>query len=256
MNRRRLTQFILATVLGLLPALAGGSVTFSSLTAGSSTAGTTSYATASVTPIANKVVFLFTAARLGSGNGPQPVSSITSTGMVWSLIPGAVLNSGITEGTGKEARLEVWCGIGASPSASAITISWTTTPSGVSWGVDQSSGAASTCASAVGNINTATADSATASPLSVTLSFGSASNATYGAGATDDHSGSAVGQGAGFIELSPSTAVIPSTETEYASGNVSPVTITYAGPTARWGIIAIEVKVPTTASAQKRPLSF
>jgi hypothetical protein len=217
-----------------------GAVSFSNLTTGSSVAATTSFATASVTPVANNIVLLTASARLGTGNGPLPISSITGDALTWTLYQGIDYGGG--QGSAKVSRLEVWCGVGASPTTGAITINWPTSPSAVVWSVDQSAGAASTCAGAKGIVAANNADVTTASPLTVTMgTFGSASSATFGAGSVDGGS-IAVGQGAGFTELGPNTLHAPSGETEYAAGNVSPVTMTYGSGPYKWGIIGIEIK--------------
>lgn len=233
-----------STLLCVLCAAAWGSVSFSNLTHNSSSAATSSYATASVTPTANNIVLVSTVAHLVTGNGPGHVSSVSGDGLTWILWAG--LDYGQAVGTAKANRAEVWCGVGASPSAGAITITWPTSPTGTVWSVDQSAGAAATCASALGITATNNADVATASPLTVTMgTFQRSTSATFGVGCVD-LSGTSVGPGSGFTEVGFNTSGGGiSIETEYATGNVSPVTTTYSGGPARWGILGVEVKVPS-----------
>lgn len=222
-------------------------VPFTNLTANGSVAATTSYTTASVTPIANQPVFLATSAHLGTGNGPLPVSSVSGGGLAWSLVSG--LDAGLTTGTARTNRLEIWCGVGSSPSAGALTITWTTSPTATSWSVDQSVGTARTCASVVGTPASNPANAATASPLTVAVSFRNAANATYAAGFTD--ATETITSGLGFTLLGLNNSNSNSLATEYAAGNVSPATFGYPTSTVRWGIIAVEVNA---AVGGRKPL--
>lgn len=243
------SRLAIALLLGSLPCFA--QVSFTNLTANGSIAGTTSYTTASVNPVANQPVFLATSAHLGTANGPLPVSTVSGDGLTWSVV--AVLDAGLTTGTARTNRLEIWCGVGGSPTAGVITITWTTTPATTSWSVDQSAGAAPACPSAVGISASAAANVATASPLSVTMgTFGNSVNATFGAGFTD--ATETIAQGTSMTLLGQNNGNSNSIGTEYAAGNVSPVTQTYGGAAVRWGIIGVEIKAATLGS--RKPLSI
>jgi len=243
----------LILLLGLLVCPAWASVSFTNLTHGGSVAATTTYATASVTPTANNIVLVTLSSRLAAGNGPLALTAVSGDGLTW--VNWASVDYGVAQGTGFKNRLEIWCGVGASPSTGALTLTYSTNPTGVAWGVDQSSGAATTCAAAKGIVATNGVAVATATPLTVTMgTFNSSSNATYGGGSVDAGS-IAVGQGAGFTELGPTTTQDPSGESEFAAGNVSPVTMTYSGANVVWGIIGVEVQIPASATAS-RPSVF
>lgn len=245
----------LLVLLGLLCSIAHASATFTNLTSGGST---TTFVTAAVTPTANKPVLVAVFARLATGNGPGPATSITGAGLTMALWDAqAVVDSGSTVGTGKAGRLEVWCGTASSPTTQALTIVYGTTPAGVSWSVDQTAGAAATCAAMKGNFYPAFVTTATATPLTVaTTAFQVASSSLYVVGEINDHSGQAVGQGAGFTELGPATTQVPSSETEYATSLINPAQITYGGPTSNWGILAMEVKVPASTALIPRKRAF
>lgn len=244
----------LLAVLILLSGYAMASASFTDLTHDGSSAGTTSYTTASVTPTANNVVLFATAAHLPSGNGPQPVSSVAGDGLTWSAV--ATLDYGQAVGTAQANRLEIWCGIGASPSTGALTLTWSTSPTRASWSVSQSTGAVASCTGAfTSNKASNHADVATASPLTVTMGgFASVGNATFAVGAVDA-GGQSVAPGAGMTEISAFTTLQEMLETEFAVGNVSPATASYGGPSVRWGIIGLEV-VSANSAPTRRAIAF
>lgn len=239
---------VLAALLLSLPAW--GTVTFANLTKSGTTVNATSFVTASVTPTGSAPVLLTTSGTTISGNGPGPVTSITSTGLTWVNV--SAIDVSIGEGTGRSSRLEVWCGDGASPSASAITINWTNTVNQTSWTVSQSSGAAPTCAAAIGQIFSNPKFSPTASPLTVAMtSFNSANSATYGGGMVEGSRTVTAGSGMTLLGTSPQSNDTASDE--FSSGNVTPVNLNYTSTNAAWGMIGVEIQGPSTT---RHPISF
>lgn len=221
-----------------------GQIAGTNLTAGGSTTPGTTFTTASITPTANRLVLISVASHLGSANGPGPISTITGNSLTWVLV--SSLNYGATTGTANTNRLEVWRAMASSTTTGATTITFAASPTAVSWTVSQFTGmdtSGSNGSGAIGITTTNPANSATASPLTVTMgAFGSATSGTFGAGATDGTS--TLGNGTSMTLLG-SNAASESVGDEFATGNVSPVTMTYSGAAIRWGVIGIEIKVPT-----------
>lgn len=163
-------------------------ITATALTSGAST-GSSSFSTASVTPGANKLIFLVMSIADGAS-----ISSLAGNGLTWVLV-----NSS-TEGN---VTLYIYRSMAASPSAGAITA---TLGASVrhSWGVIE-----------LANINTlgtngssAVVQSAKANGTGTTLTatlaaFSNTANATFGAsGITGNSGATAVSPGSGFTELS------------------------------------------------------
>lgn len=252
LSARVILVFIALLLFGLHSTPLFASASFTSLDSNWSNATTTTFTTASVTPTANNPVFFATVAHLASGNGPQPVSSVSGAGLTWATV--ASLDYGQTAGSGKANHIEIWCGVAASPSTGVLTLTWTTSPALVTWSVSQSSGLPQTCAAAFNaNKVTGSSDTGAASPLTATMgAFAGSSSGVFAVGAVDN--ASSIGPGTSMTEISSFPGHAEMLETEFAAGNVSPVTATYGGVTVKWGIIALEI-LPQTVSGH-RPLSF
>lgn len=226
-------------------------VSFTNLDKNSIAVAASSFPTGSVTPVANNGVFLSFCPRLASGNGPLAATGVSGCNLTWTNVQS--VNWGSFQGTATATRQEIWFGAGASPTTGAITMSFSTSPTTIQWAVDQSSGAASSFATAVGTIGVATA-LATATPATVTMpAFLHASSGTYGAMFVD-HSGGSTGSGPGMTELGFGSGVLPSMETEFAAGNIATVQATFTLAAANWSIMGVEVMVPGAAGTQLHSL--
>lgn len=87
-------------------------ITVSNLTTGASATDATSYATASVSPSANKLILLFVGNRRSGGSPTQP--TVTGASMTWTLVDSA-------DG-GNEVRTSIFRSLNASPGSGALTI--------------------------------------------------------------------------------------------------------------------------------------
>jgi List-Bact-rpt repeat protein len=223
------------TLSSSVPALSG-----SNLTSGNSGTPGTTFTTASVTPSSNNLVLLDVTSSLASGNGACAISSITGNSETYVKVASQL--SGNAQGTGKIDSTEVWRGLAASPTAGAITITYGCSPTNVSWVVDQFSGTDTTGTNGSGAIGIVSTNfGGGTSPSTVSMgTFGSAANGTYGA--LGSHGATTNTQGSGLTLLAK-LATGPTVLTEWATGNVSPVTTTYAG-NENWGIIGVEIKIP------------
>lgn len=226
------------------------SVSFTNLLNNGSTTPANSFATASVTPTSNAPLMLSFGAHLNSGNGPGNILSVASTGLTWSAVKRITYGGAV--GAGKTNQFEVWCGYGSSPSAGAITVTFGIgiSPTVVSWVVDNTSGAASTCPLAIGSTPGGVGqDTATASPMSTTIAFDTTGSSTYVAGDTD--ATDTISPGAGFTGLGSGNINSHSVGSAYAASEISPALLTYGGANVRWSVVAVELKVPASTGGRK-----
>ncbi len=220
-------------------------LTFSNLTSGNSATPGTGFTTASVTPTGNALVLVTVACRLLSGNGCGAISTITGNSLTYVKVLSKVFGSG--EGSGQADTVEVWRGMGASPTAGALTITYTASPTNVSWSVDQVTGTDQTGSNGSGAIgitasNATTLGVAAASPALVTMgTFGNGNNGTYAAfGALG---AGTLTVGSGLTQLGQNTNA-PALLTGRNNGNLTTLNATYTG-TQQWGAIGIEIKIPS-----------
>lgn len=101
-----------------------------SLTTDATTTGATSYATASITPTASRLLIATVGASIASA--PVPTPTVSGNGLTWELVEN-------TDNTGSEIRsLFVFRALsGASPSAGAVTFNFGSTMSGCVWNVTE-----------------------------------------------------------------------------------------------------------------------
>ena len=153
------------------------------LTSGQSNTAGSSVATASVTPAANRVVFV-ACVNLDSGAVPTGVSGCNLT---WTKVVDQVFS---------DCGLALYWGVGASPSSGVITISFAASQIRFRWAVHQWGTDVDTTTPALQNkVATGTATNATA-----TLAAGvTAGNALYGTAGIRGYE--AMTQGSGFVLL-------------------------------------------------------
>lgn len=103
-------------------------VTSAHLTTGSSTTNASSYATASITPAANRLVLLATLVSVGAS--PTPTITVTGNGLTWVQVDTTVAAA---------RTVVVFRAMGASPTAGAVTIAGTSLTSCL-WSIVQFDG--------------------------------------------------------------------------------------------------------------------
>lgn len=229
-----------------------GAISGSNLTANGGTASGNAISTASVTLTNNNLELLKINSRLSSGNGPGAVASISGNGTWVRVLSQAY---GPVTGSGTAEILEVWRAMGTG-SSGVVTINYTGTNPDVTWAVDQFSGTDLTGSNGSGAIGITASNSGlnTSSPATVTMgTFGSASNGTYGA-IGECCADSSITANGSMTQLSR-TITSPTSLSEWAVGNISPVTATFTG-TSTWGAIGIEIKAGATGRRDVRALEY
>ena len=234
-----------------LSSSAGTTPTFSNLTHGTS-ASCTSCATASITPSANLVVMVGVTQRNGGGNGAVNSTGISGDGLTFTNIRSD--KWGTTVGSGKAEATDIWCGVGASPSTGALTITYSA-GSITTWVVDQSTNSATTCAAAIGI--KATHSTTTVSPLSVTMgTFNSATSATWAFGSVST-TASTLAADTGFTQLGTAAQSPITSTTEYKAANASPMTMVFVdGNPHDWSITGVEIQTASPGRRDVRALEY
>lgn len=233
--------WVLVFLLSTQPVLAA--VSCSVLTAGSSTANATSYATASVSPGANRLVLAASAQtrNASSACAANDVESVTGNGLTWVLVNRQCFSDGVSP----THTVETWRSMGASPSSGAVTIATGgDTQLHMAWaivecdGVDTSgtNGSGAVVQSAINKVEPGTS-------LTATLgAFGSAGNATLGVFANSTNQ--AITAGSGFTELTEQQVSEGLTlQVEWKSTNDTSVDASFSSIDA--GAVAIEIKAAT-----------
>ena len=185
---------------------AGGAITATHLaTAGDTTnrAAGNNYATASITPTANRLVLV--GVVLSHASEVPNTPTLSGNGLTWVLEDSQAF---FTVGTPLK-KLFVFRAMGASPTAGAISISWATqTMTGAAWTVFELAGVDTTGANGAGAIlESVPGASDSADPFSITLTVSGA--ATVGVFATNQTSN--ITPGTGFTELGEANHSAPTT---------------------------------------------
>lgn len=200
----------------------------------------TSYATASVSPVANALTILAVASQFaGTSNTP----TATGASMTWAQIA-----------TGADAtnnrRVTLFRALSASPGSGAVTIDFAgQSQSNAAWSIESCTGTDTSGTNGSGAVvqsGTATHDSGTSSTgLTVALSaLGSANNATYGM--VRANGGSAIVAGSGFTALSNQTTIRVHSEWKLNDANVA---WTWASQLVISNAVGFEIKAATAANS-------
>ena len=196
----------------------------------------TSYATASVTPSAGKLLLLSVHNAVGAGTANVP--TVTGCGVTWVQVA-TVTTSGLTQ------RITVYRALGV-PTAGALTIDMAgQTQDRAMWILDEFDGVetgGANGADAVVQSNSGTWSS-TNTGVSLSLSaFASGENATYGTIRKNQTTG--ITPGSGFNELADSTTLIASSEhqTQWKDTPDTSVDWSWASETNSGIYIALEIK--------------
>jgi len=226
--------------------------TFTNLTSGSST---TSFVTASVTPTANRLVLVAINGYIATGGVDPSTPTVTGNGMS----PGYELvdTIGIDQsGATDRSLLWVFRGMSASPSAGAITISFSgTVPTRVSWIVDQSSADVATGGNGANAIIASTLNQAvsaatvTTQPVSFAGAGMTSGNGAYFACGIENNNSQT--QEAGWTQLANSIGTsLVGLSTQYLTSGTDTSTATTWTTAARAGAILIEIAAPVTAATK------
>ncbi len=205
----------------------------------------TSYATASVTPTANKLQLLAFVSRTNITADPnQPTA--TGCGLTWVVVGSRVFDTT----SSSRRRVTLFRALGASPTTGAITIDCGgQTQTSATWSLDEGTGMDITGSNGAGAIvQSATAfdNSLAVSSLTVTLSaFSNAYNATYGAFGNSNITDHAMSVGSGYTLLgNDGTTTEDQVLTEYETANNTSVVANQV-TTSEIGGIAAEIKAAT-----------
>jgi hypothetical protein len=185
-------------------------VTASVLTEGSSTTDAASYATASISPTANRLVLLAVFSGDTVAAAAAAPSSVTGNGLTWVQV--ATQNN---SDSNTNITTTVFRAMGASPSAGAVTINFGATQENCAWSVAEFAGVPTTGTHGSGAVVQAkTATHNNGSAWSVTLDVApGAANALYGA-AQQNSNTVVITPGAGFTQLGTSQSIAgPAQET-------------------------------------------
>lgn len=214
------------------------------LTQGTKTTDATSAATASITPTANALVIATVISRRGdSGEPTEPTAS--GNGLTW-----VSLGSAYTDTGGASRKKVTWFrAMGSSPSAGAVTFSFSETQTSFTWAIDEFTGVDTSGTNGSGAIvqsvinNQDSSTGAATSNTATLAAFGSANNATYGSFA-GDQSLTPVAVGSGFTQIADIEETVEGTTlvyTEFKTTNDTTVDVTYSSGNSN-AIIGIEVK--------------
>jgi hypothetical protein len=212
-------------------------INLTSLTGSGSGANATSYATASITPTANRLIL---AAVCSSGANTLFAPTLTGNGLTWVHIAGT--ESGDSN---SDVRVDVFRAMGASPSAGAVTIDYAgVTMSRCNWSIIETPDidtAGTNGSGAIVQSKTAAATTGTAGTADFDAAFGDGTNnATYSA-IGNRNSAEAITPEAGFTELHDVGNESQMLETMWRLGEDQTPAPTWT-TSARWAQVAIEIK--------------
>lgn len=205
-------------------------ITATEKTKGYDSGSKTAYTTASITPTANTCTLIAIAHRMGTGTAAVDATSVAGAGLTWAKIDTQAYNA---DG---HYKVDLWYGVGASPSAGALTITWASqTQSNCQWCVIECDGVDPTSPI----VQSAKTSSTSASSLTVTLSaFSNSANATVGAFAARYYTLTA---GSGYALTSSTKNDQQAVGLEFVDANDTSVDISSSG-TAEMAGIAVELK--------------
>lgn len=211
------------------------------LTGNSSLTDASSYATASVSPAANRLVLIAVYSRVSSGTPNTP--SISGNGLTWENI------ATVVAGTLTNRKISLFRAMSASPSSGAITIDFAgQTQTECNWSVCEFSGVDKSGSNGSGAIVQSDAENQ-GSPItsfSLTMSaFGSQSNMAYGVVGHATNEATTPGSGFTTIHDVSSTGNNQTILTEYKL-NEPTVSASWATGTTGAGIV-VEIKAAIDA---------
>lgn len=225
-------------------------ISFTSLAGASSGSNATSYATASITPTANRLVI---ATVVSSGANGLPDPTLTGNGLTWVLIVGA--ESGDTT---NDIHTSVYRAMGASPSAGVVTIDFGgVTMARCSWSIVETPDIDTSGTNGSGAIvqsKVAAATSGTAGTADFDNAFGDAANNAAYSAIGNRNAAEAITPEAGFTELHDLSVETQMLETMWRLGEDQTPAPTWA-TSARWAQVVVEIKA-VAAGATEDPYPY
>jgi hypothetical protein len=154
-------------------------ITEAALTSGSSGADASSFATASISPTANRLIIVAVHSAAVTAANAGPPSGISGAGLTFAALGTA--QSDTTFGT----ALSLWRAMSASPSTGALTITFANPQTAINWSVFELDGIDTSGTNGSGAVNSNTAGNknagATASVTATLAAFASANNGAIAA---------------------------------------------------------------------------
>lgn len=201
------------------------------LTTSSSITDATSYATASISPTANRLVLLAVANAVTSGTPNAPTA--TGASMTWTQV---------TTVTTTQTRLTLFRALSSSPGSGAITIDFAgQTQTSCQWQISQFSGVITSGTNGADAIVQSATNNGTGTSGTTTLAaFGSTFNGCYGAFRISANE--TVTVGSGFTELNQvGTTEGNRLQTEWKNSNDTSVDASWTS-NVTYRILAVEIK--------------
>lgn len=216
-------------------------VTYRSLTSGNSASGS-SVNTASVSPVANKLITI--AVFNARGGAAATLPTVSGASMTWTQVATVTANSG-------NWRITLFRAMSVTPGSGALTISFggTNQDQGIFWFVNEFSGVVTTGTNGADAIvqSPTNTTSGTNTTITVTLSnFAKSSNATYGFCGTQ---GTSPVVGSGFTQINSQSTAAGRGIDEFKSSQDTTVDFTWNSTGAQSFAIAIELKFAESGGA-------
>jgi len=224
--------------------------TFSNLTSGTDNVDRATYTTASVSPTANRLIFVSITAFDTSTTTPS-TPAVTGNGITYDLVEDCLVDVAGSD----RAGAWIFRGMSGSPSSGAISIAFSGIPTdGVlnacAWIVDQSSADVDTSGTngsgAIGN-TTFQDDDGTGTTASANITIGAANSGYAACGIQVSTPGTTARSSPAWTELADVAVSSTGIQTQYYAGGAdTAVSATHAS--ARSGIIGVEVKQASAAA--------
>lgn len=213
------------------------------LTTSSSGVSASSYNTASISPVANKLVIATVRGLVGSGTVNTPTCSGAS--MTWTLVKTQISASNLT-------NITMFRALSASPGSGALTFDFGgQSQNSCAWSITEFTDVNTTGTNGANAVvqNNGDTNTGTQSSLTVTLnSFSSARNATHGViNKGGNNNPSAAGDGFTELGIDTNTQII---ESAFKNSNDTTVAWTWSSESATAVAVAIEIAAENQGGTQ------
>lgn len=226
-------------------------ISMTSLTSGGSASSANSYATASISPSASKIILLGVANPRGAGSPNIP--TVTGASMTWTQV------ATYLDSSASLRRITLFRSVNASPGSGALTIDFAgQSQDACMWSVTEVTGAdtgGTNGSNAI--VQTATGEAnGTVTGVTATLgAFSNASNATFGI-VRHNSNGLAITEGSGFTELSEVAITNNRYQTQYKATNDTTVDWSWSSTSLNATAIAAEIKIAGGGTSSASPMFF
>lgn len=222
-----------------------GAITQASLTSGSDNVDNSSFATASITPTANRLIL---AAIYNSKSTAPAAPTLSGNGLTWVSIATIIFN----EGQAVERRISLFRAMGASPSAGAMTIDFAgVNQTSCGWSIFELDGIDTSGTNGSGAIVQSVTNELTVSGTSLTVTlaaFGSTDNGAVAVFGVRD--AVVITPDTGWTEIHDINWTLPGSalETQWRADNDTTAVASWTGNEIAGGIAA-EIKVAAVGGA-------